>query len=530
MKIARPYQLEAAKALFQAVKDPKTHPIAAIPTGAGKTVVMCEFIDLYLTDKYSSNVLIISHVKEILEQDFDAIEEHFDGMPIGLYSAGLDSRTIGKITVAGIQSIYKRTSQFSKFDIIIIDECHLVNARDSGMYRSFFDDMEANYVGLTATHFRTGHGYIHIGQDALFNKLVYNMCDIAGFKHLINNNWLSPLIAKGTGMKLNTAGLGIRMNDYIPKEMSKRFDRKSITAEAVDEIIKVGGAYKKWLIFAIDIEHAENIAEELNNKGIPTGCMHSKMEDDRDNQLIRFKKGTYRAMVNVNMMTTGVDIPAIDLIAHLRPTQSPVLHIQSLGRGMRVFPGKTHCLVLDFAGNVRRLGPINDITIDQVKYGGAGMSGPKVKECPECQGLIPIQSKECEYCGYKYLVKEKISSKPYEGEILRKEKPKPKKDWMDVTSVKFHRHSRSGRPLMIKASYLCGFSSFHEYICYDHPEESYAKHKAKNWVKFRLIPNISMPINCEQLLKYIEQGKIKQPKKIQVILGGRYPSIEDMTF
>jgi DNA repair protein RadD len=530
MKIARPYQIEAAEALFQAVKDPKTHPIAAIPTGAGKTVVICEFIDSYLTEHSYDNVLILSHVQEILDQDYDALREHFDGMRIGLYSAGLDSRTIEKITVAGIQSVYKRAEQFKQFGVVIIDECHLVNARESGMYRSFLNDIEANYVGLTATHFRTGHGYIHIGREALFNKLAYNICDIKGFNHLIDNNWLSPLIAKGTGMKLNTAGLGIRMHDYIPKEMSKRFDRKHITEKAVEEIVKIGEPYKKWLVFAIDIDHAINIAEEINKHGIPTGYLHSKMDEDRDNELIKFKIGKYRCMVNVNMMTTGLDIPEIDLIAHLRPTQSPVLHVQSLGRGMRVSPGKTHCLVLDFAGNVRRLGPINDITIDQVLHGGAGVGGLKVKECPECQGLIPIQSKECEYCGYKYPVREKIQTKAFEGEIILKEKPKPSKDWLEITSVKYHPHSRAGRPMMMKVSYLCGFTSFHEYVCFDHAVKSYAKHKANNWVRFRLVPGANMPYNCSDLLRYTNQGKIRIPKKIQVILGGRYPSIEDMTF
>ena len=528
MKIARPYQEEAAEALFKAVSDPKCHPIAAIPTGAGKTVVMCEFIDFCLTDNWNMNILILSHVKEILEQDLEALEEHF-AIDIGLYSAGLESRTINKITVAGIQSIYRKSEDFSHFDIVIIDECHLVNARSAGMYRTFFEGIRANYVGLTATHFRTGHGYIHIGKDALFNKLVYNKCDIEGFKELIDAGYLSPLIAKGTGMKLNTSGLNTRMHDYIPKEMSDRFDRQSITEQAVAETIKTGQPYKKWLIFAIDIDHAENIAKEFNKRGIPTGCMHSKMETDRDNELLRFRTGKYRAMVNVNMLTTGLDIPDIDLIAHLRPTESPVLHIQSLGRGMRVAPGKQHCLVLDFAGNVKRLGPINDITIDQVRLGGAGTGGPKVKECPECQGLIPIQAKECEYCGHVYPVREKIQPKAYEGEIIRKEKIKPAKDWIEVTSIRYHEHVRAGRPLMMKASYLCGFKSFHEYICFDHPKESYAYHKAKNWVKFRL-PEGTMPSDCKDLIHMANTGKIKQPKKIQIILGGRYPSIEDMTF
>jgi len=384
MKTARPYQAEAAEALFKAViVDRECHPVAALPTGSGKTMAMCEFIDLYLSERPLCNILVLSHVKEILEQNFDALEEHFEGIDIGLYSAGMESRTIHKITVAGIQSVYRRIDDFRHFDVVIIDECHLVGTKESGMYRKFLGGMDANYVGLTATHFRTGHGYIHIGEEALFNRLVYNICDVDGFRHLIESGWLCRLIGKGTEMKMNVRDLKIKMGDFAVKQMSQRFDRDSITKAAVLEVVAVGGPYKKWLVFAIDVKHAEHIASEFNDLGIPTGCIHSKMELNRDWELTKFRSGEYRCMVNVNVLTTGLDIPNIDLIAMLRPTQSPVLHIQTLGRGMRISDGKDHCLVLDFAGNLQRLGPINDVSIRQ-RPKRKGMPGPsRMKECPE---------------------------------------------------------------------------------------------------------------------------------------------------
>lgn len=536
MKTARYYQTDAANALYYAIKgDIECHPVAAIPTGSGKTLVMCEFIDTYLSENPLHRILVLSHVKEILEQNYAALEEHFDGITIGLYSAGLASRTIEKITVAGIQSIYTKSAKFSRFNVVIIDECHLVNTRQIGMYRTFLDGVTANYVGLTATAFRTGHGYIHIGEEALFNKLVYNMCDIEGFKELIDKGYLCRLIAKGTGMKLNTSGLKTRMNDYIPKQMSDRFDRDSITKMAVKEIIEYGQPYKKWLVFAIDIKHAKHIAAELNRNGIDTACVHSKMETDRDVEIYKFKSGKYRCLVNVNILTTGFDAPDIDLIAMLRPTQSPVLHIQSLGRGMRPFTYengtiKDHCLVLDFAGNVSRLGPINDVEIEQ-NTAVDGTGGQRMKECPNCQGLIPIQARECEYCGHKYPVREKIQERAYEGDIIRLDsKPKPKREWLNVTSIKYHHHVGRSGLIQMKASYLCGFKSFHEYICYDHPRDSFAKYRANAWVKFRLLPGSGMPADCEDLIRGCRLGGIKNPKRILITLGGKFPSIDDMTF
>lgn len=412
MKKPRYYQTECAQALFDAIeKDSNCHPVGAIPTGAGKTMVMCELIDRYMSKHPFAGTLVLSHVKEILEQNHNALVDHFGGYGTALYSAGLHSRDVGKITVAGIQSVYNRPELFDYADVglVIIDECHLVNTKQQGMYRTFLSEMrEANYVGLSATPFRTGYGYIHVGEDALFNKLAYNMCDINGFNKLIEDGYLCRLISKGTEMKLKTDGLKTRMNDYITKEMSQRFDRMTITDRAVDEIIRFGEKYKKWLVFAIDINHAEHIAEAFRKRDVPTGCVHSKMDGDRDYDISRFKSGEYRCLVNVDILTTGFDAPDIDLIAMLRPTQSPVLHIQSLGRGMRIAPNKDHCLVLDFAGNVARLGPINDVQIDQVKP-GTGVGGARMKECPECLGYLPISARECEWCGYKYPVKEKIT-------------------------------------------------------------------------------------------------------------------------
>jgi len=529
MKIARYYQTEAAEALFNAVKDdPNCHPIAAIPTGSGKTMVMSEFIDLYLTHNPTGQVLVLSHVKEILEQNHDALTEHFEGIEIGLYSAGLDSRTIKKITVAGIQSVYTRPKDFKGTNIVIIDECHLVNARGTGMYRQFLQELNSNYVGLTATHFRTGHGYIHIGDDALFNSLVYNKCDIEGFNELISQGFLCKLIAKGTDMKLNTDGLKTRMNDYVSKDMSDRFDREFITNKAVKEIIEYGNSYVKWLVFAIDIKHAEHVADRLNAMGIPTGCVHSKMETNRDVEIGKFKRGEYRCLVNVDILTTGFDAPDIDLIAMLRPTQSPILHIQSLGRGMRIADGKEHCLVLDFAGNVARLGPINDVEIVQ-KGPSKGGGEARMKECPECMGYLHIAAKECEYCGYVFPVREKIQTTAATDEIIRSsDYVKKTKDWYPVLGVAYSLHTKFGSPNMMKVSYMTQGKTFNEYVCFEH--RGFAGHKAKNWVNFRMVNPTNKPVDTDGLIALACGGGLKEPAKVLVDTSGRFPVISDVEF
>lgn len=529
MKTARPYQSDAAVALFEAVKhNSSCHPIAAIPTGSGKTMVMCELIDLYLTYKPMGRILILSHVKEILQQNYNAISDHFEGIDIGLYSAGLDSRTIQRITVAGIQSVYRSPNKFKNVDIVIIDECHLVDVKQNGMYRNFLKEIKANYVGLTATPFRTGHGYVHIGKEAIFNKLVYNLCDIDGFNFLIENGFLSPLYAKGTKMKLNTDNLGIRMNEYVTEEMSKKFDRQSITDKAVDEVIEFGKNYKRWLVFAIDIAHAEHITEAFIERGITTACVHSKMEEDRDQVLLDSKRGKYKCVVNVDILTTGYDDPEIDLIAMLRPTQSPILHIQSLGRGMRIAKGKDHCLVLDFAGNVMRLGPINDVQIHQ-KGESVGGGGPMMKYCPSCDGCLYLAAKVCPYCGYEYPVAEKIMPTASTAEIIRTVKDPVKKiNWHDVTNVFYQIHKKTGRPDSMKVSYSTKTNKmFHEFVLYEY--EGYAGHKAHSWVKFRT-NEVSLPLTSAELVSFANNKRLRHPKQILVDESGEYVVIKDVKF
>ncbi len=529
MKTPRLYQTACAEALFEDIQTNKEcHPIAALPTGSGKTMVLCEFIDLFMTHKPLGRVLILSHVKEILQQNYNALEAHFDGFEIGLYSSGLDSKTIKRITVAGIQSVFRSPNKFKDVDVVIIDECHLVDTREQGMYRKFLGALDANYVGLTATPFRTGHGYVHIGSEALFNKLSFSMCDIDGFKYLIDQGYLCPLVAKRTNMKLNTDGLGMRMNEYVTEEMSKKFDRHSITNKAVKEIIEFGESYKKWLVFAIDITHAEHIAEELRSHGITTACVHSKMEDDRDEILLDSRRGKYKCIVNVDILTTGYDDPEIDLIAMLRPTQSPILHIQSLGRGMRISPGKDHCLVLDFAGNVMRLGPINDVEVKQ-KGDPKGDGVAKMKSCPKCQGYLHLAAKVCEWCGYEYPVVEKIMPTASTAEIIRTVKdPVVKVNWFDVSQVFYKLHRKEGKPDMMRVSYsTTNNKMFHEFICYEH--QGWVGHKAQSWVKFRSKTN-KLPFTTSALVSFALNKNLREPKSILVNESGQYPEIKNVRF
>lgn len=542
----RYYQSDAVDSTIDLLNEnPEAHPLVVMPTGSGKSHTICLLVDDILTNNPNRNILVLSHVKEILMQDHDALENYFEGVEIGLYSAGLDSRTVKKITVAGIQSIYSKQEEFCQFDIIIIDECHLIPMDDESMYRTFLNWFEgkATYIGFTATHFRMGHGYIHKGDGALFTDISYDLSERDAFNRLIEEGYLSKLVIKPTKNEFDVEGLKITAGEYNIKAMTDRFDRKSITDNAIDEIIRCGKNLNQWLVFAIDIDHAEHIAETLRNSGIKTACIHSKMEGDRGEVLADVKAGEYRAVVNVDILTTGFDSPLIDLIAFLRPTQSPVLHVQMTGRGLRVIyklgfildsiegrlaaieaGPKQACLILDFAGNTRRLGPINDINI--IQKGKSDEVGEAItKDCPECGAINHPSNKLCDNCGHEFIFIEKLSSLSDNAVIVRDNTNM--KEWLDVSDVKYSIHSKPGKPSSLRVTYRVGLVSFSEWICYDH--KGYAGRKASHWVKWRWIGyKDKLPANLSDL--YANSDLLRKPKKILVNNVGKFPSIEDSIF
>jgi len=521
------YQIEAVTALLESVFASKNnHPVAVIPTGGGKSAIACEFINQYLSIHPTHKVLVLSHVKEILEQNHEALVDYFPGIDIGLYSAGLSSRSRGRISVAGIQSVYNKVKLYDDVNIVLIDECHLVTIKESGMYRKFLSKLDVNYVGLTATHYRLDHGYIHEGDGALFNQIAYDLSSPENFMRLVDEGYLSNLITKATIMRMNTENVKVVAGDFSQKDLASKYDTETANESAVKEIIQFGKKYKKWLLFCIDIAHAEHITQLLNDNGIPACCVHSQLDEDRGVYIADFKAGKYRAMVNVNILTTGFNVPDIDLIAMLRPTQSPVLHVQAVGRGLRVAPGKSHCLILDFAGNTMRLGPINNI---QIKNKKKGNGEPISKECKECGTINPAAVKECLVCGAPFPIAERkektIERTAAEVDILRRESG-PVAEWIPVDSIRYSIHQKKGSPSSLRVQYQSGLNSFSEWICIEH--SGYAKAKAMAWVRHRWTGAGVPPSTLADL--YGNTDQLRTPVEIFINLGEKYPAVQSVKF
>lgn len=514
---SRQYQTEAVTAWKDSI-DAGYNSVIAVPTGAGKTVILCSLLQQWMDDNPGKKALVLSHTQEILKQDYEALLEFFPKFGVGIYSAGLQQRDIRLITVAGIHSVYKKPDLFGDTALCVVDEVHSINHESNGMYRSFIKEVGCQVTGMSATVYRMGHGYIYKGKGAIFDSLAYDLTSVRNFNKLVRDGYLTKLISRSTDMEMDSTGISKSIGDYNLKELAETHDVYETTNKAVLETIKLGENYKKWLVFAINTDHASHIAAAFNDEGILAEELHTKMKGNREEVIDRFKYGKTRALVSVGMVTTGFDAPNVDLIVLLRPTLSTVLHVQMIGRGLRVSPGKDHCLVLDFAGNTMRLGPINNPVIPTKKHrkGGAAPS----KTCPICKTIMHTMARFCEYCGHEFKFQNKLVAVAGDGDIVQEDGP----IWKNVDSVSYGIHRKLGSPSSLKVTYAFGLTSVSEWVCLDHT--GYAKYKAENWVKYR-DPKCRV-FTTEHVFSRTEF--LSKPSEIRIDRSGKYTKIVESRF
>jgi DNA repair protein RadD len=402
----RYYQREALNSIFHYFQDDdSTHPIISLPTGSGKSLVQAMLAEKILNEYPECRLLFLTHQQELIKQNHAELMELFDNLFIdaGIYSAGLKSRDTGnKILFAGIQSVYKKAKRLGEFNLIIVDEAHSIPKKGEGMYRRFFKDMmeiapHCKIIGLTATPYRLDSGFltddfiiekkdndgkiIKINMR-LFDKIIYHI----SVSKLIDQKFLCPLIGKTGIVRPDTSGVKMRGGDFIEHELDAVCNNAEIIRRAVTEIIALTENRNHVLLFCVSIAHAEAVKEEFVSQGADCAVIHSDLPVDvKDQIILDFKDQKIKYVANVNMLTTGFNAKHIDCIALLRPTMSPGLYYQICGRGLRTLKGKENCLILDYAGNIGRHGPIDKIDIipkDGKRYGGVSCS--PMKYCPEC--------------------------------------------------------------------------------------------------------------------------------------------------
>ena len=526
--ILRPYQQAAIDAVYEHMRTRDDNPCAVIPTAGGKTPIMATICRDAVV-QWNGRVLILAHVKELLEQTADKLRAVCPEVDFGIYSAGLKRRDTNNPTiVAGIQSVYRRACELEAFDLVMVDEAHLIPLDGDGMYRQFLADARIvnphlRVVGFTATPFRLKCGPI-CTPDGILNHVCYEV----GVRELIRDGFLCPLVTKAGRSKADTSDLHVRGGEFVADEVESLMDQESLVQSACTEIVEYTADRNACLIFSSGVQHGQHIVETLKrDHGIQCGFVTGETpSDQRDATLASFKAGRLKYLCNVNVLTTGFDAPHIDCVALLRPTLSPGLYYQMVGRGFRLHPSKRNCLVLDFGGNVLRHGPVDQLKITQ-RDGAAGQA--PAKECPECQAVIAAGFASCPQCGFVFPPPErqKHDSRASEEGILSGQVTKTKYSVDDVSySVHIKRGADEDAPRTLRVDYRVGWNQYKsEWICLEH--SGYARGKAVAWWK-RRSPD-PVPDDVERAVDIAQGGGLASPVSITVrtVAGEKYERIVD---
>lgn len=554
------YQEEAVQSLFDFYSKPRQHDqnglpvrknaLVCLPTGTGKSLVIADFIKRAMLLHPSTRAMMATHVKTLIKQNAAKMQEAWPLSPLGIYSAGLKSRdAVQPIIFGGVQSLVGKYPIFGNRDFLVIDEAHLVG--EDGSYLKFIHELMYGHseyeapvtrqmferalanpscnpylkvIGLSATAYRLGMGSLKNGR--IFSDITYDLCNFDGFTRLIVEGFLAPLIGKPTKVQLDLKGVGLSGGDFVQSQLQKAVDKQEVTYAALCEMMTLAADRQCWMIFASGVEHAEHINEMLNNIfGVPSVVMHSgskeypRTDADNDKALVQWKSGQVRCAVSMGMLTTGVDHPPVDCIGMLRPTASTGLWVQMLGRGTRPYdcnrPGdvdpaafpyvKANCLVLDYAGNTRRLGPINDPIIPRQKGEGPPGEAP-VRIChagsPECQTYNHTRATHCVVCGTEFTMQEHLNRAADDVEPMKEMMP-------DIQSIPVDRmvmvpYITAKGVNVIRIAFYCGRQTYFDMKTVETPIHFW-RHKSREW--FRQVYDYSTPVHEIAKVNYDDEGK-----------------------
>jgi DNA repair protein RadD len=526
----RPYQQEALAALEKFWSRGGGNPLVVMATATGKSVIIAHLIR-DVSQRYPAlRVLVVTHTLELVKQDVEHLLALWPDAPIGINSAGIGQREWDALIIfAGVQSVWRNAGRLGARHLVLIDEAHLVPHDGDGMYRSLIAELRAlvppgdmRVAGFSATPFRLDSGRLDEGEGKIFDDVIFDY----GIGQGIRDGWLSPLTSKATGTEINISGVGRRGGEFIASELERAADDSATVIAACNEIVARGVDRRSWLVFCCGVAHAHHVGQELCARGVSCRVVTAETPlAEREDSVAAFKAGALKCLVNVNVLTTGFDAPRVDLLAMLRPTLSTGLYVQMVGRGTRKADGKVNCLILDFAGNCRRHGPVDQVDIKAGGSNGAAAAPATVrtKACPDCAEINPLDVAACCCCGYGWPQPKPAARHATSADavpILTGERV-----WLPVTDVSFHRHHKYGdlgAPPSFRVDYLCGLSPYAEYVSFE--RQGYARICAERWW-YAMGGSAPVPATVNEALQH--QQQIDPVVAIAVARNGRFWNVTD---
>lgn len=523
MLTPRPYQREAIAACESFLASREDNPAIVLPTGAGKSLVMALMLHKWIEACPPFRAMVLAHRKELVSQNAAELEALDPTLSVGVFSAALRRReTMRSITFAGIDSVANKAHVFGHQDVLLIDEAHRIPARGEGKYRKFIADCKAinprlRVIGLTATPYRMGIGSI-CHEDHILNEVCYS----ANLGDLIRDGYLSDIRTIRGEADIDLQGVKKTGGEFNLKDLATRVDRADVIGQAVKHLVQSvrRTERKSVILFCIDVEHCKHVSEELRKYGIEAPyILGSTPNKQRDKLVEDFKAGRYQYLVSVNVFFEGFNAKRVDCVAMLRPTQSKGLWVQAVGRGLRLYPDKDYCLVLDYGDNINRHGPIDLDGDGEVKLatceGCLNEFSRAVKCCPSCGWEIPPVQREM-FEQAEERERQLHEARAAEGELLNQAR------WLKVDGAVCRLHRKAGKPDSLRIEYQCGLTVVKEWICIDH--EAYASAKARDWLRKRGMQAESV---AEFFERYSSKDVTNATKRILCKYDGKHLSVVD---
>jgi DNA repair protein RadD len=534
--ILREYQSRAVTDLFAwwiKHQEESDIPLLVLPTAAGKSVICAEIVrqmwDQWPLFKPRTVVLVPS--KELAEQNAAKLRALLPpNISVGFVSASLGKKQHqADVIVATIGSIYRDAQLLGNIKAVVIDEAHLVSQKgdQAGMFRFFLSELsqlcEFRTVGMTATPFRGNGIWLTDGDEPLFTGIASRV----SMRELLDAKFIAPLVPPDRiETRIDASHVGIANGDYKVGELSREVEK--YLSKVAAEASKIASERKKWIAFTPSVKNAESLSDKLNALGVVSEVVCGETpKQEREDLIAQFRDGEIHCLVTVLALSVGFDVPDVDCIIWCRPTKSPVLYVQGMGRGTRIADGKTDCLVLDFTDTVERLGPVDTIQGRAKKRSGPQETPYSI--CPNCGERNAPAALVCIHCHGTIREEEQkpLDARVSLAALLSNRASADDFVWHDVTKVGYAVHRKEGKPDSLRVDYYAGLLMVAtEWVCFSHI--GYARQKAENWWLRRERTHI--PSGTQEAFTWTLFNKIKEPIRILTRKNGKYTEVKEYEF
>lgn len=338
------------------MKDGHKRLGVSLATGSGKTVIFTQLIErVEPPTKNATQTLILAHRRELVEQAARHCERAYPGKTIDIEMGNTHASGAADITVASVRSIVsgERLSKYdpARFKLVLVDEAHHIVAP------GYMDTLEhfgldlpreigPALVGVSATFSR----FDGLRLGAAIDHIVYHK----DYVDMIGEKWLSDVMFTTVKSRVNLSKVRAgKDGDFQTGQLSEAVNTDETNEITVKAWLSEAGQRKSTLVFCVDLKHVASLTSMFRKHGIDaqyiTGATKKRVRGER---LDAFKKGQFPVLLNCGVFTEGTDIPNIDCILLARPTKSRNLLVQMIGRGMRLYPGKKDCHVIDMVASL----------------------------------------------------------------------------------------------------------------------------------------------------------------------------------